>query len=138
MEYYIGQIFEGMYPSEAAKWCNENGAMMVELDPITKEVEEEYEETNENDEIETKTRVVEKEFRVFQIQEIPVVIPTKEEQSRRREIAYCSMVDPITSHISRLRDQEQTEEVIAEIERLIAERDEKVAEIKRRYPYPED
>lgn len=25
-EYYIGQTFEGIYPPEAAFWCNENGA----------------------------------------------------------------------------------------------------------------
>lgn len=64
--------------------------------------------------------------------------PTKEEQSENRSIAYREEVDPITSHISRLRDKEQTEEVVAEISELIAERDEKVAEIKERYPYPTD
>lgn len=62
--------------------------------------------------------------------------PTKEEQSEKRAIAYRDEVDPITAHISRLRDTEQTEEVVAEIEALIAERDAKVAEIKERYPYP--
>ena len=25
-EFYIGQIFEGIYPPEAAVWCNENNA----------------------------------------------------------------------------------------------------------------
>lgn len=32
MDFYIGQIFEEMYPSEAAEWCNNNGKMIVELD----------------------------------------------------------------------------------------------------------
>lgn len=64
--------------------------------------------------------------------------PTKEEQSEKRAEAYRAEVDPITSHISRLRDAEQTEGITAEIAELIAERDAKVAEIKERYPYPTD
>lgn len=68
------------------------------------------------------------------LSEIPA--PTKEEQSEKRATAYREEIDPITAHISRLRDAEQTEEVIAEIAELIAERDAKVAEIKERYPYP--
>lgn len=28
MEYYIGQIFEGEYPPEAAAWCNNNNAYL--------------------------------------------------------------------------------------------------------------
>lgn len=62
--------------------------------------------------------------------------PSKDEQSENRARAYQAEVDPITSHISRLRDAEQTEEITAEIAELIAERDAKVAEIKERYPYP--
>lgn len=63
--------------------------------------------------------------------------PTKEEQSSSREAAYQQIVDPITCHISRLIDEEQTEEVKTEIEALKAERAEKVAAIKAAYPYPE-
>lgn len=63
-------------------------------------------------------------------------IPTKEEQEQNRAFAYQQDVDPITSHIQRLRDMEQTEEIIAEINQLIIERDAKVEEIKARYPYP--
>lgn len=63
--------------------------------------------------------------------------PTKEEQKEKRARAYQSEVDPITSHIQRLRDEEQTEEIVAEIEQLIAERTVKVEEIKTRYPYPD-
>lgn len=68
--------------------------------------------------------------------EIPA--PTKDEQSEKRAVAYQQEVDPITSHISRLRDKEQTPEIVAEIEQLIAERDTKVEEVIQRYPYPTD
>lgn len=63
--------------------------------------------------------------------------PTHEEIAQARASDYQAKVDPITAHISRLRDKEQTEEVVAEIAELIAERDAKVEEIKARYPYSE-
>ena len=62
--------------------------------------------------------------------------PTKEEQQKARENAYRAEVDPITCHIQRLGDEEQTPEVIAEIAQLVEERKAKVDEIKQRYPYP--
>ena len=62
--------------------------------------------------------------------------PTKEEQQKAREEAYKAEVDPITCHIQRLGDEEQTPEVIAEIASLIEERKAKVEEIKSRFPYP--
>lgn len=67
--------------------------------------------------------------------EIP--LPTNDEQAEKRKQAYIAEVDPITAHINRLRDKEQTEEIIAEIAELVAERDAKVEEIKARYPYSE-
>lgn len=60
-------------------------------------------------------------------------VPTKEEQSEKRAEAYRNEVDPITSHIQRLRDEEPGS---PEIDELLAERSVKVAEIKERYPYP--
>ena len=63
--------------------------------------------------------------------------PTKEEQQKAREEAYKAEIDPITCHIQRLSDEEQTPEVIAEIAALVEERKDKVAEIKARYPYSE-
>ena len=63
--------------------------------------------------------------------------PTEEEQRENRARAYQAEVDPITSHISRLRDEEQTEEIVQEIEQLKEERSLKVQEIKERYPYSE-
>ena len=64
--------------------------------------------------------------------------PTKEEQQKARENAYIADVDPITCHINRLKDEEQTAEIIAEIASLVEERKAKVAEIKARYPYSEE
>ena len=64
--------------------------------------------------------------------------PTKEEQQKARENVYNAKVDPITCHINRLKDEEQTPEVIAEIASLVEERKAKVAEIKARYPYSEE
>lgn len=61
--------------------------------------------------------------------------PTEEEQKENRARAYKEEVDPITCNINRLRDEEQTEEVIAEIAELINERALKVEEIRERYPY---
>ena len=29
-EYYIGYVFDGLYPPKAAQWCNENGACHIE------------------------------------------------------------------------------------------------------------
>lgn len=63
--------------------------------------------------------------------------PTDEEQRQNRAKAYQAEVDPITSHIQRLRDEEQSPEIEQEIADLIAERDAKVEEIKQRYPYGE-
>lgn len=47
MEFYIGQIFEDIYPPEAADWCNSNNAMMVKIDPVVRTVTEEYETVEE-------------------------------------------------------------------------------------------
>jgi hypothetical protein len=63
--------------------------------------------------------------------------PSDEEIRNLRAQAYLTEIDPITAHISRLRDEEQTEEIITEISALIEERALKVEEIKQRYPYPE-
>lgn len=64
--------------------------------------------------------------------------PTHDEQSEKRKQAYIAETDPIQIHIDRLKDKEQTPEIIAEIETLRAERDEKIAAIKARYPYTEE
>ena len=110
-EFYIGQIFEEDYPTEAVSWCNENNATIKEIEPN-------------------------KDVRRFEIIAIPEHIPTKEEQKQNRSFAYQQEVDPITCHIQRLGDEEQTPEIEQEIADLKVERTEKVEEIKERYPYP--
>lgn len=32
-EYHVGQIFEGIYPPEAAGWCNDNNCYIEEIAP---------------------------------------------------------------------------------------------------------
>lgn len=61
-----------------------------------------------------------------------------EYQSKMREAAYVAETDPIQTHIDRLKDKEQTPEIVAKIEALRIERDEKIAAIKTRYPYTEE
>lgn len=108
-EFYIGQIFEGSYPPAAAIWCNQNNAYI--------------------DVIGTKR---------YEIKAIPEHIPTHEEIRQMRADAYQAEVDPVTCHINRLRDEEQTEEIVAEIAELIAERAQLVEDIVTRYPYPDE
>lgn len=113
-EYKIGDIVEENEYTEAAVWCKDNNATLTEIEPKIGEV------------------VV----RMFEIVAIPEHIPTKEEQKEARSIAYQQEVDPITCHINRLSDEEQTPEIEQEIAGLKAERSAKVEEIKERYPYP--
>lgn len=49
---------------------------------------------------------------------------------------YAAQVDPITAHINRLRDEELTPEIAAEIAKLVEERKLLVEEIKANNPYP--
>ena len=63
--------------------------------------------------------------------------PAYEEILQAREDAYRNEVDPITCHIQRLGDEEQTAEIIAEITSLKAKRTEIVAKIKQEHPYPD-
>ena len=109
-EYYIGQIFEGKYPPSAACWCNANNAY---IDVIGDKV-----------------------YEIKAVPEPPA--PTHEEIRQMRATAYQQEVDPLTCHIGRLRDEEQTEEVQEEIAALIEERTAKIEEIKERYPYPDE
>ena len=108
-EFYIGQVFKNEYPPEAAIWCNENSAMIEAL---------------ENG-----------EFKIIKVQ---IHIPTKEEISTLREQLYIKDADPITCHINRLKDEEQTAEILAEIETLKAERAAIIAKIKEENPYSEE
>lgn len=64
--------------------------------------------------------------------------PDKEYQSGQREKLYVAEIDPITAHISRLKDEEQTPEIIEKITSLVVKRKEKIEEIRAKYPYPID
>lgn len=61
--------------------------------------------------------------------------PTYEEVRQIRAALYQQEVDPITAHISRLRDEAVQPE--GEIAELIAERAALVEKIKQENPYPE-
>ena len=63
--------------------------------------------------------------------------PTYEEVRQIREKLYREHKDPITCQIQSLRDEEQTEDIIAEINTLITKRADIVSEIKENNPYPE-
>ena len=62
----------------------------------------------------------------------------KEEIQQIRARLYQSEVDPITAHINRLRDQEQTPTVVAKIKELINIRDLAYTNIQIENPYPEE
>lgn len=74
----------------------------------------------------------------YTVHEVVIPEPTRDEISQIRASEYQAKIDPITAHISRLRDKEQTEDVVAEIADLIAERDALVEQIKAEHPYPEE
>lgn len=61
--------------------------------------------------------------------------PTYDEVKETRARLYQQQVDPITSHIQRLRDDENPDE--EKIGELIRERSELVAKIQEENPYPE-
>lgn len=61
--------------------------------------------------------------------------PTHAEVEAARAAAYRATVDPITCEIARLRDMGGTDEEIAEAE---ARREAAVADIKAKWPYPEE
>lgn len=79
--------------------------------------------------------------RVFVIGDAPEVYePTYEEKyeevRKTREALYRDQKDPITCQIQSLRDEEQTDEILAEIENLLVKRQTVVASIKAANPYP--
>lgn len=114
--FYYGQIIEyvdgtrDLYFENARQWCNENNAHFLEIEPKEDGV------------------------RQFKIVELTLIEKQEEVEQTRKQL-YIAEVDPITAHISRLRDEELTPEIAAEIAILVEERKQKVEEIKARYPY---
>ena len=77
-EFFIGQIFEGEYPPEAAEWCNKRGDCYIdEIDSAPAEVE--VEEQGENGDIITHT-----ETQTVRRFEIKAIAPETEEEKRMR------------------------------------------------------
>ncbi|MBQ2395559.1 MAG: hypothetical protein II304_00775 [Bacteroidales bacterium] len=107
-EYYIGQIFEGKYPPEAAIWCNANQAYIDVIGDHR-----------------------------YEIKAIPPApAPTKEEQQEKRHEAYVKEVDGL--HAQKMRHEilgDWTEEDEAEYREKVIRLSEEIAE---RYPYPTD
>lgn len=94
--------------TQGAIWCNANNAMIEFVDGE------------------------------YVIVAIPEPAPlTKEEVEAIRRQLYITQVDPVTAHINRLRDEEMTPEIAAEIAKLVEERKQLVEEIKANNPYPD-
>lgn len=93
--------------TEGATWCNHNNAMI---------------------------QLIDGEYVIVAIPE-PAPLTRDEVDAIRRRL-YIDEVDPITAHINRLRDEELTPEVAAEIASLVEERKVIVARIKEENPYP--
>lgn len=74
----------------------------------------------------------------FEDQPEPTIAEKNEAIRSTREMLYCGTVDPLTSQISRLRDDVQSPEVEQEIQNLILQRSELVAKIREENPYIEE
>lgn len=74
----------------------------------------------------------------FEDQPEPSIEEKNEAIRATREMLYRSNVDPLTSQISRLRDDVQSPEVEQEIQALLTQRSELVAKIREENPYIEE
>lgn len=109
---YIDGTFDENFEA-AKKWAELNNARFVEIAPKSETI------------------------RQFQI--IELTYEEKYEEVRQtREQLYKEHKDPITCQIQSLRDEEQTEDIVAEIDALIIKRAEIVAKIKEENPYPKE
>lgn len=74
----------------------------------------------------------------FEDQPEPSIAEKNEAIRSTREMLYRGTVDPLTSQISRLRDDVQSPEVEQEIQSLLVQRAELVAKIREENPYIEE
>lgn len=74
----------------------------------------------------------------FEDQPEPSIAEKNEAIRSTREMLYRGTVDPLTSQISRLRDEVQSPEVEQEIQNLLTQRSELVAKIREENPYIEE
>ena len=63
-------------------------------------------------------------------------VPNHEEIETARANMYQMLIDPITCHIQRLGDEEQTAEIMTKVAELRAERSALMADISLWLPYP--
>lgn len=108
-EYYIGQKFSGMYPPEAAEWCNENNAYIDELESIG-------------------------DKRQFEILENEPYVPTWEDIDKARVQYRKQHIDNKT--ISRMRKQANGTWTEADEQAYLELDAEVTAYIEEHYPYP--
>ena len=89
MTFFIGQIFEEVFPPEASLWCMENNADISEIDSVIKPVSEvvivevpKYDdEGNLISEEKQEVRIVEKTIRRFKI--VAIQVPSQEDLQKR-------------------------------------------------------
>lgn len=74
----------------------------------------------------------------FENQPEPSIAEENEAIRATREMLYRGTVDPLTSQISRLRDDVQSPGVEQEIQSLLVQRSELVAKIREENPYLEE
>lgn len=142
-EFYIGQIFDGIYPPEAAIWCNANNALIIQTGDVMRVVSEEYEEVvqtpikysavthieidedgNEREIIdqpeyeeiieEVVVKTREVEKQVRQYQIVAIPEPTEYEKAQARIAELKDLLDSKDYWTSKRADGEYTEEEWAE------------------------
>ena len=107
MNFKIGQMFNDMYPPEAADWCNTNGAYIEELEQ-------------------------EGETRKFQIKEVPE--PSDEEKAQMEYASLCSKLSATDYVVIKMAEGSATADEYAE---QLANRKAwraRVQELERSYP----
>ncbi len=85
--YYIGQIFEGEYPPEAAVWCNRNGAFIEEAEKNVFIIKALLKPTNEDlaDQIRMKRNILLNETDKYMIEDYPISLERKEKMKVYRQ-----------------------------------------------------
>lgn len=114
---------------------NEYNALVETFEPFISMVAETREELENMDYMEFSS-IEETDKTYFLHNGVYVESLTYEEVRQKRSELYALEVDPLTAQINRLRDEEQTPEIVAKIASLVEERKAIVAKIKAENPYP--
>ena len=143
-DYKIGDIIDETEFTDASLWCRENNATLTEIEPVIRDVEETYTvivpvetETVVDEEEREETRIVQKEFRQFEIIEIPAPPPPTWEDIDRARIEYRQehIDDKTIARMRKTANGTWTEEDEQEYLALDAEI---TAWIEENLPYPEE